>query len=436
MDYRLIWLYCLSDLLNVMLVLLYIRAQFSKAKTGKIWVFIWLVAYFLAVVVCHLGVKIPMVTMAVNLVFVFALTNLYESPMQRRLLSTLFTYVFLMLCEGAGIALSILLQGVLPKFQQGVVNHLFVKLLAIFLLNIYLRRRALQSLKRVRFGTSLKLILVPLLSYGVISLFTFRLEESPAVSMTIITTLIAVNIIVFMLYDELALFYAEQTKLITIKEKMRFYDHQMAEIVHHQDLLRMQQHDMRNSLLTLKAYIESGETDAAVKHIEKLGAVEVDAGEFARTGILVVDSMVNYKLGKAKKMGAQVAFNAIVPTDIGVAAEDIAAILGNMLDNALEAIANVPQKERELKLGLEYNTGNLVIKMQNSYKGARSKSNGRFVSTKRDDLRHGYGLVSIETILEKYDGLLQCGNDERLFLTKVVMFERKMSAPENSAGER
>ncbi len=95
---------------------------------------------------------------------------------------------------------------------------------------------------------------------------------------------------------------------------------------------------------------------------------------------------------------------------------DLCAILGNLLDNALEAAGNVSAPEqRFVSLTIRRIHQMIVIKAENSYDGEIQVKDGTLLTTKTEHGLHGWGLKSAQTAAGKYDGMVQTSYDGSLF---------------------
>ena len=118
---------------------------------------------------------------------------------------------------------------------------------------------------------------------------------------------------------------------------------------------------------------------------------------------------------------------------INIEASDLTAILGNLLDNALAAVAAVPEKK--IKLDIEYSRQTLFIKVENTFDGivryaAESAAGekaitagiaGGFASRKSGG-EHGQGLANIARAVEKYNGSLRITHEGGIFAVAVLLF--------------
>ncbi len=97
-------------------------------------------------------------------------------------------------------------------------------------------------------------------------------------------------------------------------------------------------------------------------------------------------------------------------------------ILGNLLDNALQAVLLVTEN-RFIDFAIHYSKGMLLIKVTNPFKTPITKhENGVIVTSKADKKNHGYGLKSVNETVEKYNGTVDINPDNDIFTITVVLY--------------
>lgn len=102
----------------------------------------------------------------------------------------------------------------------------------------------------------------------------------------------------------------------------------------------------------------------------------------------------------------------VLPEELQVNSFDLTVILGNLLDNALNALKEA--KVKQLNIDINYSIGMIVIKIENTFAN---------ISNKYDDPeKHGYGLISVRTSLEKYNGKLQNNIVDDKYVVKAVLY--------------
>lgn len=190
--------------------------------------------------------------------------------------------------------------------------------------------------------------------------------------------------------------------------------------------LRRLRHDMKNHLTSLLGMIDSGSTNDARDYIENLlnDGKLIKTGDISRTGNIVVDSLINYKYSMAKELGIDFNANVFIPTELPFKNENIVIILGNLLENAIEACVKV-DNNRYIGLEMGYEKNMLQICIKNSYTGEIKKNiAGDLETTKEDKENHGMGLLSIKMAAKEYDGDVLVKNEGKDFAVVVVLYEK------------
>lgn len=190
--------------------------------------------------------------------------------------------------------------------------------------------------------------------------------------------------------------------------------------------LRRLRHDMKNHLTSLLGMIDSGNDNEARAYIENLlndGKI-IKSGDISRTGNIIVDSLINYKYSKAKELGIKFTANVFIPTELPFKNENIVIILGNLIENAIEACVKVDKNNRYIRLEMCYEKNMLQICIKNRCTGVINKnSSGDIETTKEDKANHGMGLLSIKMAAKEYDGDVLIKNEENEFTVVVVLYE-------------
>jgi two-component system sensor histidine kinase AgrC len=134
-----------------------------------------------------------------------------------------------------------------------------------------------------------------------------------------------------------------------------------------------------------------------------------------------VNALLKYYSTVAESAGVNLKVSSVVPKDLGIAAEDLCVLIGNLLDNAVQAAAAVPEDLRVVDLDLEKEErGAFYLSMVNPYAGERTKINGQYRSQKKNG---GIGLKSVMQITEKYHGQTRFRDADGVFYTSVMLEE-------------
>lgn len=104
---------------------------------------------------------------------------------------------------------------------------------------------------------------------------------------------------------------------------------------------------------------------------------------------------------------------------------DVYSLIGNMLDNCVEAVMNIADKDkRVISVTVGERSGVVSLSTNNYYLGEIIMSEGLPVTTKTDKSNHGFGLRSIRSIVEKYDGNIQIKTDGNIFILCITFFNK------------
>ena len=93
-----------------------------------------------------------------------------------------------------------------------------------------------------------------------------------------------------------------------------------------------------------------------------------------------------------------------------------------MIDNALNALADVSADKRNLTIKLVFSQERLIIRISNPYVGDVVCKDGRIVSAKQDSRKHGYGLNNIAKAVNKYTGYMDIDYSDNIFTVDILMY--------------
>ena len=167
-------------------------------------------------------------------------------------------------------------------------------------------------------------------------------------------------------------------------------------------------HDFHNHIGALYHLLSAGKQQEALLYLEELKAPVQGIAENLWTGDETLDYLINSKSKAAEDRDISLQVMVEFPRHTNLKSADLCAILGNLLDNAIEAADKVPKGgERFIRLNIRRIHQMLVIKVENSYNALPVKKDGALVTSKEDNGLHGWGIKSARTAAEKYEGTVQ-----------------------------
>lgn len=221
--------------------------------------------------------------------------------------------------------------------------------------------------------------------------------------------------------------------VIKLKRDLSFHKLQEKELDHYSTEVetvyqQMQgiRHDYRNHLQVMSAYLINKEINELEIYLLELTNELNQVDTIIRTGNTMLDAIVNTKLTRAKAKGVTLHAHALAPEKIALEKVDLAVLLGNLLNNALEATTRledkqtpveIKQSDHFIRLYIAPIKGNLYISVTNTM-SHHPKQN--FLSLKAPN-RVGYGLKRINQVVEKYDGILKRSWEDGVFATEITL---------------
>lgn len=208
---------------------------------------------------------------------------------------------------------------------------------------------------------------------------------------------------------------------IALEEQNKYYQVQIKTINKSNKNVRKLRHDISDHLAAHKSYIDKGEIERASAYISEIKDITANKKELSNTGNMDIDSILNYKLQEAQSKGILVSLESKVPSDLNVPPLDIVVILGNLLDNAIEASSKV-ENDKRIDIKIIYKKNSLFIFIRNTFNNSIKYERGRIKSSKKDSENHGIGLNNVEEILRKHNGTMKITHDKNNFNAKIIMY--------------
>ena len=210
-----------------------------------------------------------------------------------------------------------------------------------------------------------------------------------------------------------------------VDKKLSAYQHDLIE-THYSEVdnmyrkMRGWRHDYRNHIPTMKVLAAEGDLDALKKYLDKLDEDLNTVDVVVKTGNKMTDAILNSKISLAKSKGINVIADAKVPVELKMSDIDLCIVIGNLFDNAIEASLALPEEERLIRLYMDIKNTQLYMCLTNftSVKKLK-KQGGRYVTTKGEG--HGFGLVRVDDIIERYGGYISRNSEDGAFTTEIML---------------
>lgn len=174
-------------------------------------------------------------------------------------------------------------------------------------------------------------------------------------------------------------------------------------------------HDYHNHIQTMLALL--GDDDRLRAYLLDLNDDLTTVDTVIKTGNVMVDAILNSKLSILCEKGITVNTKAVVPAELPVSEIDLCTIIGNLLDNAAENAGTAEESWIRIYIGILKD--NLYLSVSNSVAGVIRKTGKIYHSTKGNG--HGFGLLRIDRITQKYGGYVNRQNEDGVFVTEIML---------------
>ena len=205
-------------------------------------------------------------------------------------------------------------------------------------------------------------------------------------------------------------------KLVEIQEEQAKRHLEEVRSIHQE--MRGYKHDFHHHLQTLKGQLEAGEVDRAIAYIEALDKDLQNVDTLLKTGNVTVDAILSAKLAQARSEGIPVTVEANLPPELTLTDVELSIVLGNLLDNAIEACREAAG-DRFIRLSLRMKGRMLYFYLLNAAGKTNPKLGSLFKTGKTG--AHGFGLHRAETILEKHGGWVKYNSEEGAFTSEFLV---------------
>lgn len=232
-------------------------------------------------------------------------------------------------------------------------------------------------------------------------------DDMPFAFLIAATGLLYLNILI-VLYAEKAQGATDQTLQMELAESHYTMQEQYYEQLRSdQEETRAMFHDINKYMQAMRALVADGKETAAGQMIEETQKLFDSLETVVDVGNSVVSVILNEYRVSAEEMNIRFQYDVSVPHNLGVTAVDLYVLLGNTLENAIEACCSLPEDQRYITLQLRTYHDILFYEVKNPF----SEDYHKRVRGKK----HGYGLKNVKRCVEKHNGHMNIRQDDGKF---------------------
>ncbi len=185
------------------------------------------------------------------------------------------------------------------------------------------------------------------------------------------------------------------------------------------DIVNQKYHDLKHQINLLKSGADSEKAGEYLEQMER----EIKIYETQnKTGNKVLDTILTSKSMHCQRHGIELKFMGEGQLLNFMEDMDISALFGNMLDNAIESVVKIKDRQKRLiSLHVIQDKQFIRIRTENYCEENVQFQDGIPITTKKDKRFHGYGMKSMKKIVEKYGGSVMAGKADNWFELKILI---------------
>lgn len=364
------------------------------------------------------------INMICNLMGIGAIVWLYTKSVRTNLFITGTIYLVNCGCDVAATSLFVNYR------DEGAYNQIYavISFFLIFMCELVIEK-IITIHKDAEDAQNISLVLMPICSSIVIILLIYT-DTCTGIGLTIVSIgLLIANFLMLYLYNLLLHSISQQYEMEMLKMQLQAYANQLNVVLRGEEKIKALRHDIKHHLSELMLLANKHDVAEIQKYIDEMNSFLKNPNEIVASGNLEIDSVLNFMLQKAEKELKTVDIKVMLPEKVRHSF-DINVMLGNLLENAIEAAGKTENKY--LSVHIKLKRGILKVKIENSFESScilRKEQNRKdtiLKTTKPFTKQHGIGLKNVKKIVEKYNGTMAVTAQKGIFCVNLLLYMARM----------
>jgi len=408
----------------------FMRVFFEKRRTANVIFIITYVVYAIAYFVFQFNLHFwesalsPFspyaMSVIVQLPLLFIITLNYNASILKRVVASVYVHIIF---GAISVVIFNFVTPFIPNFDYNS-SHIFIYFIpaVLFYFAMIVFYKYFKYVRKADYDFPAFLGLTLVMAATAIARGLYLTDSMSRLTMALTNTaLLPIStFLVFYLYNALSKAHEEKLKTALHLQEREYYFTQSQLMQESVKKVRSIRHDMNFHLAAIKDFAVDNKVIA--DYIDGLIGNIDESEVYSSTGNIAFDSIINFKLKNAAEDNIKLDLSLFIPPVVNIEIADIVIILGNLLDNALTAVAQAPDKI--IKLDIEFNKSNLFIKIDNTFDGNVKYAEGeeKHIVTLKSGEEHGHGLSNIRKSVEKYNGHINITHDNNIFSAGVLLY--------------
>lgn len=269
--------------------------------------------------------------------------------------------------------------------------------------------------------------MVPFLTTSIVLIYTGAFTFEQVQSWQFLLTRLFLLICMFLVYSSLLRSLdtvrrqAALTEQTALQENMLvLQQNQYDQLLRYMDQIRTARHDMRHHLETVRAYLDAGDLEGLGSYLDSYGEKLPANTQQLFCKNFAVNAVLNFYAEASRREQTEFTANVNLPDVLPVSEPELCALLGNLLENALDACRNVTESAPFIRMGGYADGNHVVITVDNSCENTPVERDGRFLSSKHSG--YGIGTFSVRSTAERTGGAAEFSCEDGVFYASVLLY--------------
>lgn len=415
-------LFMLTSFVQIYEVDILCKSFFSNRNNSKVISVVLYCLSYIMITFPYMIFHIPFVTMVCSLIGVAIVTFVYKSSIKKRILAAV-SFVAIMIlseCIVAFFAGFITNSLIIPDRNYNILGTVCVPIVQLIVVLVIKNIIKTRENKEYSLYIWIISIMLPVFSIVLFLIFCKNYNNDDIELLISVIVLLLINMSVFILLEQLSKNYALENENRQLALEKYYQNKQFELIQDSVNKVRQDKHEYKKHISMINYLYEKDDRDELKKYLNQLGESILIEDTYADTGNKAFDSIINYRVQKMKEKNIDVHIDVAIMEEIALSIYDLNIIVGNLLDNSMEAAEKT--NDKWVKIEIIQKNKKFNIHISNSYMESDITENIR--TTKQNKEEHGFGIENIKKTLEKYNYVYDIDKTNGVYTTYIsVMCE-------------
>lgn len=425
-----ILIYCFFGFLSLYTCHLFLSITLGYEKNKKVSLLIAYIIYFIIMALMNITVASPILNFVSSLVGLMFISLLYNSNLFSKLIYSITFTIVLSLTETVfGSIFSMVTGNKMDTILNNINMVFFLYSTSNFVPFIFLK---IYSIKNEKTNYEIKSmlpkdVLIQLFAVPIISIITQMIiivtinNDFYFLSVIITVSIILINIVFFNLIEKTNQMAQQQIDNNILNSQIEYYNALYENINNERNETLKLKHNVKNSFIRIKTLLIENEIEKALIELDNELGFKFYTNEIF-SDIPIIDAIFNYKNKIAKDNNIKLNSQISIRKDVNLNDSDFVNILGNGLDNAIEAcIKNADVEKKNINCSIQQKYNSIYINISNPYEEKIALKDNLPLSSKRHN-KHGIGLKTIEKIANENDYIMNINMENNIFELEIIIF--------------